>query len=90
MATGGFEVFWITYQMPKFGTENQEYDPREYTMAVSTDKGRKDAEVACKKYHKNCKILHILTKQEIDSGAILKIEKMRSEEAPKKKPKKGK
>ena len=53
---GGFEIFYVKYQLPKFGTEG-EFQEEEHLFIVSTCGGRKDAIKACESYHKNCRVV---------------------------------
>lgn len=59
-----WELFTVTYQMPKFGSGGNEFDAYEWHMMVCTPKGRKDAVAACKQHHKGCKVLYALDQLE--------------------------
>lgn len=79
---GGWEAFFVTYRLPKFGSEGEFMD-QTHEMIVATKGGRKDARAACEKYHKGCKIESVLTVLESvcdDKGdvtrAIKKTEKI--------------
>lgn len=62
-----FEIFHVTYRMPKFGTEN-EYQDETHLFMVSTPNGKKDAINACERFHKGCKVESVYTYMEILAG----------------------
>lgn len=51
-----FELFHVTFRLPKFGTDGQEFQEETHVMGVSTRGGEKDAIAACEKYHSGCKV----------------------------------
>jgi len=90
MADSKFEIYWVTFQNPKFGSDGKEFDPQEWQIGVSTAGGKKDAEAACKQYHKGCKVVCVATRLEVAAGADKVLKKINAEKDTKKKTKKGK
>lgn len=74
MSSSGFEIFYVTYQMPKFGTEG-EYQDQEILFIVSTQGGKADAKKACEYYHKNCRVTMIQSRMEQLCGVKVPLKK---------------
>lgn len=66
-----WELFTVTYQLPKFGSNGKEFEDQEWHMMVCTPGGRDDATAACKQHHKGCKVLHTLSQLEVAAGVKL-------------------
>lgn len=74
MSPDGFEIFYVKFQMPKFGTEG-EFQEQEQLFIVSTQGGREDARQTCERYHKNCRITSIQSRMEELCGVKVPLKK---------------
>ena len=63
-----WELFIVTYQLPKFGSNGKEFDDQEWHLTVGTQGGSADASAACKQYHKGCKVLGVVSRLEELAG----------------------
>lgn len=63
-----WELFDVTYQLPKFGSGCKEFDDHTWTLIVCTADGKSSATQACEKLHKGCNIVSVLSRLETLAG----------------------
>ena len=59
---GKWEIFYVRYLNPIFGTEGREFSKDVHMFLVSTQGGIEDARAACERYHSGSKIISIVDK----------------------------